>query len=63
MIQKLRQAFCNHFYVQRKHGDPYFVSSGDEYHNRASDHYYLTCSRCGHSIDVVNHWSIKEAEG
>ena len=60
MKYKLRQLFCSHFYIVRKHSKPFYVSSGDEYHDRQSDHYYLHCPKCDHTIDVIMHWSTKE---
>lgn len=60
MIQKIKQSFCNHFYITRKHSEAFYVSDGDEYHGRPSTHYYLICKKCDHTIDVITHWSVKE---
>jgi hypothetical protein len=60
MINKIKQLLCEHKYIAYLKPEPYFISVGDEYHNRQSKRYYLVCAKCQKKIEVIDVWKNSE---
>jgi hypothetical protein len=60
MINKIKQLLCDHKYISYLDTEPYFISVGDEYHNRRSKRYYLICAKCKKQIEVIDTWKNDE---
>lgn len=56
MFKKIKQLLCDHRYVAYLDVSPYYISVGDEYHNRKSKRYYFICTKCKKQIEVIDSW-------
>jgi hypothetical protein len=57
MFRRLKQLLCDHFYFSYVQYEPYYISDGDEYHDRRSIHYIHICQKCGKKIESVIKWN------
>jgi hypothetical protein len=60
MINKIKQLLCDHKYIAYLDPNPFFVSLGDEYNNRKSKRYSLTCVKCNKEIEIIDRWNNDE---
>lgn len=57
MLKRVKQLFCDHFFITYAQHEPFYISTGDEHHDRRSMHCIHICHKCNKRIDSVSKWN------